>query len=39
MRTVLIRAQEFVPGFYLVTGNHIPSEDTEELYSVRIPFL
>lgn len=38
MKTVLLRAQEFVPGFYLMTGNHIPSEETEELYYVRIPF-
>ena len=37
MRTVLIHAQEFILGFYLVTGNHIPSQDTEELYYVRFP--
>ena len=39
MRSIFICTQELIPGFYLVTGNHIPSEDTEELYSVRIPFL
>lgn len=30
--TVLNRAQEFVPGFYIVTGNEIARNDRDELY-------
>lgn len=35
MKSVLIRAQEFVPGFYIKSGNRITSHDTEQLYYVR----
>ncbi|KAF7134197.1 hypothetical protein CNMCM5793_005925 [Aspergillus hiratsukae] len=30
--TILNRAQEFVPGFYIVTGNEIARNDRDELY-------
>lgn len=36
MRTVLAFAQQFVPGSYLLTGNQIPPQDSEELYFVRL---
>lgn len=39
MNSVLKCAYEFVSGFYIVAGIHIPSSDTEELDAVRIPFL
>ncbi|RHZ54243.1 uncharacterized protein CDV56_106367 [Aspergillus thermomutatus] len=32
MDTILVRAQEFVPGFYLETGNEIARDDRAELY-------
>lgn len=34
--TVLNRAQEFVPGFYIVTGNEIARNDRDELYRVSV---
>jgi hypothetical protein len=36
MNSVLNRAQEFVPGFYLETGNEIPHYDRAELYKVSL---
>jgi len=36
MRTVLTFAQQFLPGFYLVTGNQIPPQESQELYFVRL---
>jgi hypothetical protein len=35
VRSTLLFAQRFVPGFYEVTGNEIPSNDSRDLYSVR----
>jgi hypothetical protein len=35
VRSTLLFAQRFVPGFYDVTGNEIPSNDSRDLYSVR----
>ncbi|KAH1913376.1 hypothetical protein KXV48_000659, partial [Aspergillus fumigatus] len=32
MKTTLIRAQQFVPGFALETGKRIPEQDATELY-------
>ncbi|KAI9045863.1 uncharacterized protein KD926_007166 [Aspergillus affinis] len=32
MHTMLVRAQQFVPGFFLETGNEIPRCDRQELY-------
>jgi hypothetical protein len=37
MKTTLIRAQEFVPGFALETGKPIAEEDAFELYRVSRP--
>jgi hypothetical protein len=34
MDTILVRAQEFVPGFCLETGNEIAHDDRAELYHV-----
>lgn len=34
MKTTLIRAQQFVPGFALETGKRIPEQDATELYCV-----
>ncbi|KAL2782402.1 hypothetical protein BJX66DRAFT_199881 [Aspergillus keveii] len=33
MKSTLLFAQRFVPGFYCVTGNEIPSNDSRDLYS------
>jgi hypothetical protein len=38
MSTILVRAQEFIPGFFLETGNEIPSQDARELYYVSSLF-
>jgi hypothetical protein len=35
MRSTLLFAQRFVPGFYEVTGNKIPSNNSRDLYSIR----
>ncbi|PYH76431.1 hypothetical protein BO82DRAFT_347115 [Aspergillus uvarum CBS 121591] len=32
MHTILIRAQEFVPGFFFETGNEISNQDRKDLY-------
>lgn len=34
MQTILVRAQEFIPGFFLETGNEISSHDRTDLYYV-----
>ncbi|KAL4868282.1 hypothetical protein BDV12DRAFT_186104 [Aspergillus spectabilis] len=34
MKSTLLFAQRFVPGFYYVTGNEIPSNDSQDLYSL-----
>lgn len=36
--TIKVRAQEFVPGFFLETGNEISSQDATELYYVSSHF-
>ena len=38
MHTILVRAQEFVPGFFLETGNEISSHDRSDLYHVSTFF-
>jgi hypothetical protein len=35
MKSTLLFAQRFIPGFYCVTGNEIPSNNSHDLYSVR----
>ncbi|KKK18129.1 hypothetical protein P175DRAFT_0492880 [Aspergillus ochraceoroseus IBT 24754] len=34
MHTILIRAQEFVPGFFFETGNEISNQDRKDLYYI-----
>lgn len=34
MPMILVQAQEFVPGFFLETGNEISSHDQTDLYYV-----